>query len=435
VPPLPGGPWQPPYSLDVLPDGRLVIGMAAAAVVLGAVGLAAGLRNVGRMPDARWLVPAGCLVAVVLAFLPPSGSADHLNYAAYGRMVTLGYDPYVAVPADLPVDPVTRWVEEWRETPSVYGPVATAVQALASLIGGDSLRLTVFVMELANAAAFIATALLLHRFTRHDPVRRRRAALLWTVNPLVIYHLAAGMHLDTLAIAFVVAAVVVGPGRGIMLGLGIAVKVTVGLVALGPAWELRRSPRRLALVAGSATLTVLVAYLLAGPDSLDQVRSASQSLSLATPWKLVQRAAQFLIGSGAYRVWIQLASYALLATLAFLLLRAFRRDGELDAPRVALAFGVAWLFATPYVLPWYDGLVFALLAMVVCPALDGFLVVRLAVLSLGYLPARQTGQPDDLRWMVTVVRSQVVPWCLLALTIGLAWWAWRAGARARTRPA
>jgi hypothetical protein len=434
VPPLPGRRWQPPYSFDVMPDGRLVIGMAAAAIILGALGLAAGLRNVGRMPDARWLLLAGCLVAVVLAFLPPSGSADHLNYAAYGRMVTLGHNPYVTVPADLPADPVIRWVEEWRDTPSVYGPVATAVQALASLIGGDSLRLTVFVMELANAAAFVAPALLLHRFTRHDPVRRRRAALLWTVNPLIVYHLAAGMHLDTLAIAFVVAALVVGRGRGILLGLGIAVKVTVGLVALGPAWELRRSPRKLALVAGSAALTVLVAYLLTGPDSLDQVRSASQSLSLATPWKLVQQAAQLLIGSGAYRVWIQLASYALLATLAFLLVRAFRRDGELDAPRVALAFGVAWLFATPYVLPWYDGLAFALLAMVVCPALDGFLVVRLAVLSLGYLPARQMGQPD-LGWLVTVVRSQVVPWCLLALTIGLAWWAWRVGARARTRPA
>ncbi|GAA1267632.1 polyprenol phosphomannose-dependent alpha 1,6 mannosyltransferase MptB [Planotetraspora silvatica] len=435
VPPLQGRPWQPPYSLDVMPDGRLVIGMAAAAIILGALGLAAGLRFIHRMPDARLLLLAGCLVAVVLAFLPPSGSADHLNYAAYGRMVTLGHNPYVTVPADLPADPVIRWVEEWRNTPSVYGPVATAVQALASFIGGDSLRLTVFVMELANAAAFVVTALLLHRFTRHDPVRRRRAALLWTVNPLVVYHLAAGMHLDTLAIVFVVAALVAGRGKGILLGLGIAVKVTVGLVALGPAWELRRSPRKLAIVAGSATLTVLVAYLLAGPDSLDQVRNASQSLSLATPWKLVQHAAQSLIGPGAYRVWIQLGSYALLATLALLLVRAFRREGELDAPRVALAFGVAWLFATPYVLPWYDGLAFALLAMVACPALDGFLVVRLAVLSLGYLPARQMDQPDGLGWLVTVVRSQVVPWSLLALTIGLAWWAWRAGARARTRPA
>lgn len=102
----------------------------------------------------------------LLAFLPPSGSADHLNYAAYGRLVTLGQDPYAITPATLPGDPVTGAVEEWAGVTSVYGPVATAVQALASLVGGDSVRLTVFVMAVVNAATFIGTALLLHRFAR-----------------------------------------------------------------------------------------------------------------------------------------------------------------------------------------------------------------------------------------------------------------------------
>ncbi|MCT9931739.1 polyprenol phosphomannose-dependent alpha 1,6 mannosyltransferase MptB [Planotetraspora sp. A-T 1434] len=489
VPALRGPAWQPPYSLGLRPDGHLVIGLAAAAVILGTLGLVAGLRSLRRLPDARWLVLAGCLAAAVLAFLPPSGSSDHLNYAAYGRLAALGHDPYVTVPADLPDDPVVGAVQEWRKVPSVYGPVATAVQTLAGEIGGDSLRLTVFVMALANAAAFVATALLLHRFTRHDPVRQRRAALLWTLNPLVVYQLAAGMHLDTLAIAFVVAALVVRPGRpgsgvlagwgsawgsawgsGVLLGLGIAVKVTVGLVALGPAWELRGAPRKLALVAGSATLTVLVAYWLAGPHALNQVLNASKSVSLATPWKLVKEAAQLLAGPGSYHAWIQVGSLLLLATLAFLLLRALRAgtlgapttldsaptaptartaptaaavDAQpalddptaLDAPRVALAFAVAWLFATPYALPWYDGLAFALLALVPWPALDGFMVARLAALSLAYLPARQYDQPSGMEWLVSVVRSQVVPWFLLALTIGLAWWAARAGARARRRPA
>ncbi|MEZ0073708.1 hypothetical protein ABH927_003058 [Planotetraspora sp. GP83] len=477
VPALHGPAWQPPYSLGLGPDGHLVIGLAAAAVILGTLGLVAGLRSLRRLPDARWLLLAGCLAAAVLAFLPPSGSSDHLNYAAYGRMAALGHDPYVTVPANLPGDPVVGAVQEWRKVPSVYGPVATAVQALAAEIGGESLWLTVFVMALANAAAFIATALLLHRFTRHDPVRQRRAALLWTANPLVVYQLAAGMHLDTLAIAFVVAALVVRPGRpgsgvlagwgsGVLLGLGIAVKVTVGLVALGPAWELRRAPRKPALVAGAATLTVLVTYWLAGPRALNQVLNASKSVSLATPWKLVKEAAQALAGPGSYHAWIQIGSLLLLAILAFLLLRALRActlgapttldsaptaptaptaavDAQralddptaLDAPRVALAFAVAWLFATPYALPWYDGLAFALLGLVPWPALDGFMVARLAALSLAYLPARQFDQPADMGWLVSVVRSQVVPWFLLALTIGLAWWAARAGARARRRPA
>ncbi|MGI5493206.1 polyprenol phosphomannose-dependent alpha 1,6 mannosyltransferase MptB [Microtetraspora malaysiensis] len=447
VPPLPGPGGQPPYSLDLRPDGHLVVALAAIAVVGGAIGLVAGLRGLRRhaAPDVRrtrLLVAAGCLAAGVLAFLPPVGSADHLNYAAYGRIAVLGLDPYVTVPSAVPHDPVAGAVEEWRNTPSVYGPVATGVQALASWVGGDSVRLTVFVLTLVNAAAFVATALLLHRVTRGDPVRQRRAALLWAVNPLVVYQLAAGMHVDTLAVAFVVAALIVE--SGVLLGLGIAVKVTVGLVALGPAWRYRRDPRRLLLIAGSATLTVVVAYWLAGPHALDQVLNASKSVSFATPWKLVQRALQAVFDDGAYRAWIQTGSLILMVVLAWLLLRAgaagrvgsppgVPESGAGEARLVALAVVVAWLFATPYALPWYDGLALALLAMVPASMLDWFVVGRMALLSAAYLPARQLDQPPDLSWLVTVVRAQVVPWLLLALTAALVWWAARAGARARTR--
>lgn len=447
VPPLPGPAWQPPFSLDAHPGGHLVIAMEAAAIVLGALGLGAGLLAARRgwAPDPRVLLIAGCLAVAVLAFLPPSGSADHLNYAAYGRMVTLGHDPYTMGAIGLHGDPIARSVEiPWQEEPSVYGPVATAVQALASLIGGDSVRLTVFVLAVVNASAFVVTGLLLHRFTRDDRARQARAALLWTVNPLVIYQLVAGMHVDTLAIACVVAALVAGAGRrwwaaGPLLGLGIVVKVNAGLVALGPAWELRRQPRKLAVVAGTATLTALVAYLLAGPHSLDQVLHASKSISWATPWHLLQKGLQGLFGVGAYRLWIQIGSLLLLVLLAASLLRALRRPYGLppapprEAAWVAVAVIVAWLFATPYALPWYDGLAFALLTMAPATALDGFVVARLAVLSLAYLPARQADQPLDLRWLVMVWRGQVVPWILLALTVALVWWALTAGARGSTR--
>ncbi|MFF0312551.1 hypothetical protein ACFYSC_34415 [Streptosporangium sp. NPDC004379] len=463
VPALPGPAWQPPYSLGARPDGHLVIVMAAAAIVLGGLGLAGALRARSG-PAPRLLLVAGCATAGLLALLPPSGSADHLNYAAYGRLAALGLDPYAVTPAGLPADPVTGAVEEWAGVTSVYGPVATAVHALASLVGGDSVRLTVFAMAAFNAAAFIGTALLLHRFTRADAVLCRRAALLWAANPLMIYHLAAGMHVDTLAVACMVAALVAhaagnaaragavpgGPavsggsvisggwwraGSGVLLGLGIGVKLNAGLVALGPAWELRRSPRRLAVVAGTATATVLLTYGLAGPHVLDQVGAASKKVSLATPWQLVKTGLQAAFGPGAYSSWIQLGSTLLLACLAWLVLRATPRA---TAPAVAAALVAAWLFAAPYALPWYDGLAFALLAMAggaSWPALETFVLARTVVLSLGYLPAREAMRPADLLWLKTLLRERVVPWSLLALTLALAWWAARAGARARRRSA
>ncbi|MEV8635265.1 hypothetical protein AB0395_26775 [Streptosporangium sp. NPDC051023] len=432
VPDLPGPSWQPPYSLRARPDGHLVIAMAAFAIVLGGAGLAGALRSRWR-PDPRWLLAAGCAAAALLAFLPPSGSADHLNYAAYGRLVTLGQNPYVTAPSALPGDPVLGSVEEWTGVTSVYGPVATAVQALASFVGGDSVRLTVFVMAVVNAGAFAGTALLIDRFTRGDAGLRLRAALLWAANPLIIYHLAAGMHVDTLAVACMVAALMArGAASGLLLGVGIGVKLNAGLVALGPAWELRRSPGRLAVVAGTATATVLVIYGVAGPHVLDQVGAASRKVSLGTPWQLVKTGLQTLLGPGAYSAWTQVGSLLLMACLAWLILRA--APGH-TAPHVAAGVVVAWLFAATYALPWYDGLAFALLAMASWPALEGFMVARVVILSLGYLPAREALRPEDLLWLKTAVRERVVPWSLLALTVALAWWAARAGARARRRSA
>ncbi|PZG44435.1 hypothetical protein C1I98_17385 [Spongiactinospora gelatinilytica] len=432
VPALDGPAWQPPYSLGLRPAGTFVIAMAAVALVLGAVGLGAALRAVrqgrwARPALGRWLTLAGCVAAGVLALLPPSGSSDHLNYAAYGRIAALGHDPYTTTPAELPQ--VAGWPEEWKNTPSVYGPVASAIHLLAGLAGGGSVRLTVFALEVANAAAFIVTALLIHRLTRGDA----RAALLWAANPLVIYHLAAGMHVDTFAALAVVAALATGvgtagrrAGTGALIGLAMAVKINAGLVALGPAWALRRAPVKLAVVAAVATATVAGTYALVGPHSLDQAARASRSLSHATPWQLFQGALQWLLGPGGYTIWIQLASLAVIAALAALLLRAM--PGEASAAQVAAAVVVAYLFAAPYALPWYDGLAFALVAIIpAAGALDGFLVARLAALSLAYLPARVVDQPPELaEWLLEVVRKQAAPWILLAVTAALAVWAWRA---------
>lgn len=617
VPALPGPAWQPPYSLAAAPEPHLVIVLAVAALSLGGLGLLAALpalsesgdshsppaaghpstpapgspsapsserpskgvlRSLGAFPSPKTLVIIGCVAAAVLAFLPPSGSGDHLNYAAYGRMVTLGLNPYTHGATDLPGDPIADAVEEpWREEPSVYGPVATALQAVASWIGGDSVRLTMFVLALFNAAAFIATGLLIDRFTRHDPRRRLRAALLWTANPLLLYHLVAGMHVDTLAIACMVAALL-ARGRpassGVLLGLGVAIKVNAGLVALGPAWELRRRPGRLALMAGCAVAVVVIGYAIVGLDALAPITRTSKAISHASFWKLVQGWLQAIVGTGsAYRGPIQVGSLLVLALIAWSLLRlavrtgwtsargplprhlapspptpvpasqasapassqgavalppqhglaappsqgavalppqdglaappsqdaaalpqqsaalppdpasspqdgvvpsqvpaspsegsaaTSRRHGSLagrlsfprllgwssraagpevvsaggglEAPVVAMALVVAYLFATPYILPWYDGLALGMLVLVGASALDGLVVAHLLALSLAYLPARVEGQPEDLEWLRTVVRPQI-GWALLALTVALVVWAWRAAGRERRRPA
>ena len=221
-PALPGRPGQPPWSFGLHPSPYLAVGLTAAGLAAGTLGLVLVLRAIrgGWSVPARAVLVAGLLAAAALTLVPPFGSSDHLSYAAYGRMLVTGHNPYTTTPAQLAAlgDPVARAVQDWSGSPSVYGPLATAIQALASLAGGTSVRLTVFVLGLANLAAFAGTALLLHWMTRDHPAWQLRAALLWAANPLLLQVLVAGAHVDSQAVVFGVAAVaVMSAGRA---GLG-----------------------------------------------------------------------------------------------------------------------------------------------------------------------------------------------------------------------
>lgn len=419
-PGLPGPVGQPPFSLHVGPDAHLVIGLSAGALAVGALGVALGLlaARAGWTPSPRPLLIAGLLAAVALALVPPFGSGDHLNYAAYGRMVTLGHNPYTTAAIDLPGDPIADAVEPpWREEVSVYGPLATAEQALASWLGGDSVRLTVFVLALLNAAAFAVTGWLLYRYAR-DRAARLRTLWLWTLNPLLLYQLVSGLHVDTLSILATLAALLAlrrsAAGAGVLLGLAVAVKATVGLALGGLLWVRRGSRRTVAIILGCFIGTAGIGYAAGGPHVLDQTRSAARMVSLAVPWHLVAPSMDGLLGHGTSRQIISILTIAVTVGLVVGLLRVLppvTEDVE-TALRVSVALCLAWLFASSYALPWYGGLGWALLALLPATRLDGVLLARTLIISLAYLPARTVPLPDDLGWLLTVGRAQIAPWLL-----------------------
>ena len=255
-PALPGRPGQPPWAFAAHPSAYLAVALTFAAIVAGSFGLAVTMRaaRLGWIVSPQVLLTTGLIAAAVLVLLPPFGSSDHLSYAAYGRMLATGHNPYLTTPNQLARlgDPIARAVEDWRTSPSVYGVLATGGQALASLIGGTSVRLTVFVLSLLNLAGFAVTGLLLHRLAAGDRSRQLRAALLWTCNPLLLLVLVAGEHVDSQAIVFGVAAVAAFAlamrraaagatwrcvpwafAAGLLAGLGFAVKLSMLLVAVG----------------------------------------------------------------------------------------------------------------------------------------------------------------------------------------------------------
>jgi alpha-1,6-mannosyltransferase len=525
-PALPGRPGQPPWAAAVHPAAGLAVALAAAALAAGTAGLGLCLYAARRgwtVPP-RLLLAAGLLAAAVLALAPPFGSSDHLSYAAYGQMAVTGHDPYTTTPAALAAlgDPVARAVQDWRHSPSVYGALATAGQALAAWAGGGSARLTVFVLSLLDLAAFAVTALLLHRHARGSREGQLRAALLWACNPLVLGVLVAGQHVDGQAIVFAVAAVslfgvalpdaVVRPwvrrfaaaaGAGAAVGLAFAVKLSMLLVLAGLAaaaalaWWPRRpvqarmpgSPsggappgslpgaaawRGFAVAAGGLlagfVVTAALSFVPWGLGSLHPALRAGSYVSIGSPWRAVRSGLRLLVGEQSADNAVKAAAVVLALALAALLARPLLRlagrprrppsaagragppspagragppsptgrAGLPDAtrglpgaggalgvaavlgPACALAAVLAWLMAWPYVLPWYDGLAWALLAMLPWlpppwAALDWLVLARTAALAFGYLPARGIVMPAYLGWLRTVVRTGVTPVILLAV--------------------
>ncbi|HEX5291079.1 MAG TPA: hypothetical protein VFX25_19640 [Streptosporangiaceae bacterium] len=467
-PALPGRPGQPPWSFGLHPSPYLAVGLTAAALAAGTVGLVLVLRAIrgGWSVPARAVLVAGLLAAAALTLVPPFGSSDHLSYAAYGRMLVAGHNPYTTTPAQLAAlgDPIARAVQDWARSPSVYGPLATAIQALAALAGGTSVRLTVFVLGLADLAAFAGTALLLHRMTRGNPAWQLRAALLWAANPLLLQVLVAGAHVDSQAVVFGVAAVAVlgglggrvAPPRaggsggvvppanraalaGALVGLGFAVKVTIALVGLGlalavvlrarrqpgPLWR-RQWPALAGLAAGFA-VTAGAAVAIGGSAMLRQSSQASGMVSIGSPWRVIRTIIHLAVTGTAATDLIKAGAIALAVLLAVLLIRGLEpgsAGSRAAYPAVVFALVMAWLFAWPYVLPWYDALAWALLALVplapggAAEALGWIVLARTAALGFGYLPARQADAalPPGLGWLQPVIRHGVTPAVLAAAT-------------------
>ena len=426
------------------------------AVTLGGVGVAAGLAALARgaRPSPRLLAAAGLAAAALLTVTPSAGSTDTLDYASYGRMVMIGHDPYVMTPLQLrrSGDPIGQVAPRpWQRVHSVYGPLATVEQAAAAWLGGTSPGWILFWLKLWNGLAFAAVVLALDRLLRRDRARRARAHLLWSVNPLLLWVLVAGGHIDALAAAAGFAGLIVlrpgwlrmlrgepdpGPAAGLLAGglIGAAadLKITFVLFAAGAAWAVRKSPLTLAALTAGGAAVLVPSYLWFGPPAITVLLDHSAAT-----------------GDNLYRLFIHyplhgdpgltLLALPLLAVTALLLMRRLP-DGcrQIPAARPAFVLALAWLLTWPYQRPWYDAMALCLLALYPASRLDWPVLARLVagvLFSTPGMPGRLSVRPLGMiqhELMVAVVPGTrlaallaVVGLCLTA--------AWYPGERLRPR--
>ena len=446
VPRFPSG-W-PPYFMSVQLSDVAVTGLAWLAVGIGGLGLMAALRaaQLGWRPRPRALL-IGCALAVLaLMLVPPMGSTDMLDYAMYGRMATLGHSPYLMTPAQLTAsgDPVARYGPiSWRNAHSVYGPLGTFSEQAASFLAGPSMAKTLFWLKVWNALAFLAVALALDRLLRSEAAARVRAHLLWSVNPLMLWSILGGGHIDGLAAAAGFLGLLCvrrlgaarGLAAGLLIGVAIAIKAPFALFLLGPAWAGRRSPRTLAATAVGAVAVVLPSYLLAGRAAVTAVLSrGTGAADLYQPWQLLTRA----LGLPNPVTFTNVLALCAAAVLALVLL--WRLPPGLASPpglafaRPVLAVSLAWLVCTPQQRPWYDAMIFPLLALMPATRLDWIAAFRTMAATVAQLPDTRGFREFRLGSFTIWIVSDAVPAILAALAVALIWLCvtgrWRPGGRA-----
>jgi len=384
----------------------------------------------------------------------PIGSADHTNYAAYGRIAAQGGDPYLVAPITWAggADPVTSAVEPpWTMTPSVYGPFGTALQTLSSLVGQDNLRQTVWVWQLLIVAAWLLVRFLLRR-AAVDDVARARVDVLWTANPVLFGVAVLGAHVDLIATALALAAVSLAARRpwiaGLVLGAAVSTKITYGIVGLAILWSWRSLARKslvrnvIALAVSSVVVFVSL-HLWAGPHVFEQLLKAGKGVSLATAWRPVINLLSAMMPLDTARAVVSVASIVTIVLLVWLLSRfalsrptaqqtsttqpISAKQQTQSAMTATFVLATAYVIGAPYALPWYDVLTWATLPLMLATALDGILLARLMVMAMAYVPGRVVAMSPDVESLTLGFRKLVGPlaaWLVLLAIAGLARRGW-----------
>jgi hypothetical protein len=454
-PPLPMPTTGPPFELTSWHvSAQTVTTWLWLATLVGGAGVAAGLAAVrrGARPPVWLLLTTAALVVAALTVLPPAGSTDLLDYAAFGRMQVLGHSPYVMTPRQLIAthDAISRSVPIiWERLHSPYGPAASFQQFLAAVLGGTSAARITFWLKLCDAVAFGLVAVVADRLLRHDQQARLRAHLLWTANPLLIWQLVAAGHLDVLAAAAGLLGLLVAGGwpggqpvrarlgraaaGGLLVGLAVDVKISYILFGLGLAWALyksasrnsgrgRRSAGRRSLApAGVAALgiaaAVLPGYAWFGLPAIAAVLKRNNNVSGDNFYYLFSYSHHhaFLIRH------VAVIAAVLVVALAILAMR-WLPGRQLANPAIfaALVLSTAWLFVWQYQLPSYDAMIVCLLIVYPATGLDWLVVGRLTAATFALMPGNPYAEHDHLQarigYYAVVLGAPVV---LLAAAFGL----------------
>jgi hypothetical protein len=370
--------------------------------VLACLGLAGMLwaHSQGWRPDPRRLLLGSAAIVAVMVSLTPVGSSDIASYAAYGRIATLGGNPYISSPqgflgAHSAYTQVVGVV--WTKQTSVYGPIATLFQSFAAWIGGPNVATTIWVLMILNGIVFIGVGYLLLR-TSDDPVR---ATLFWVANPVIIQQLVGGGQIDTFVAAGAICSIQVARRVsgvwgdvlvGVLIGAACGIKINAVLIGIGLAWPLLRRHEwlRVTRMAAVALAVFAFEYSFYGIDALKSTLVGLKWVIMPSPWRLFQMLAEALgVRASTTTTIISFLWPVAMFVVAWFIYRRISSDQprEIVAP-FALTF--AWVIVAPWVFAWYTAIAWATLTLVPRNRMTRWLTIVTVFLALWLSNGGQT---------------------------------------------
>jgi hypothetical protein len=333
-------------------------GLIAAMLVMF-ISYVVAVRTADRLSPRMVL---GCIVAMnaVLLLGPPLLSTDIFSYQFYGRMGALfGFNPYTAGPHALMLDPMYKLIgEKWINTPTVYGPLFTAISYIFAPL---SVPASVLVYKSIAVIASLGTVALVWAAAKLRNVSPVRAVALVGLNPLTVIFGVGGGHNDPLMLLALTAGVYLlllkrERWSGAMMVVATAVKVSAILpllFALISGRSRREGKFRVGVLVGAVMAAIpllILTYGLFGTGAL-HLPSNLESVQSKGDWHSVPGLALALGFPTASAVLGLALGVVFVVILVWLLLEVWR--DRLDWIAATAWMTAALLVTTSSLLPWY----------------------------------------------------------------------------------
>jgi hypothetical protein len=394
-----------PQSVRPIPDSLAgVFGHAGFDLHGGGVMAALGVMFAAYLVAVRYseeLSPKAVLMCIaalqaLMLLAPPLLSTDVFSYGAYGRMGAMyGANPYLHGPYAIALDPLYPFIgAKWVTTPSVYGPLFTALSYVFAPLSIAASALTYKAIAALSGLVVVACVWNTARWRGVNPVR---AVALVGLNPLLVVYGVGGAHNDLLMLAASTAGIYAILQRrnrtgGGLLAAATWIKLTGALLvpfALVGTQGRRSVKRELAIGAGAVTAVVAIAgFALFGTGPLHLPVTIAQSQRQGDWHSIPGFIANGLgLATVGHVVGILLA-VVFVAVCVWLLLRV--RRGQLDWIDGAGWATLAMLMTASSLLPWYIAWLLPLAAISADNRLRRSALIASAVIMaiqlIGYIP-------------------------------------------------